>query len=105
MRTRALDRVLLWHHLVVPNWHIGYFRVVYWDKFGRPDNPPYDLPIRETWWVAPDKRDVVASAQAETAAGEGERGGGTAWVTGAGLVVLVIVAALFVRRARSGRTA
>jgi len=105
MRTRALDRVLLWHHLVVPNWHIGYFRVVYWDKFGRPETPPYDLPIRATWWVEPDKRDVVANAQAETSAGEGGRGGGTSWVTGAGLVVLVAAAALFFRRARSGRAA
>jgi len=31
-RTRALDRVLLWHHFVVPNWHIGYFRVAYWHR-------------------------------------------------------------------------
>jgi microcin C transport system substrate-binding protein len=105
MRTRALDRVLLWHHLVVPNWHIGYFRVVYWDKFGRPDTPPYGLPIEATWWVAPDKQEVVASAQAETSAGEAERGGGTAWVTGAGLVVLLVAAVLFFRRARSGQAA
>jgi hypothetical protein len=79
--------------------------VVYWDKFGRPDNPPYDLPIRATWWVEPDKQDVVASAQAETSAGEPEGGGGTSWVTGAGLVVLVVAAALFFRRARSGQAA
>ncbi len=105
-RTRALDRVLLWHHLVVPNWHIGYFRVVYWDKFGRPETPPYDLPIRETWWVAPDKQEVVASAQAESTAGEGEpRGSGPGWLTGAGLVVLVAAAALFFRRARAGQGA
>ena len=35
-RTRALDRVLLWGHYVIPHWHIRTFRVVYWDKFGRP---------------------------------------------------------------------
>jgi len=34
-RTRALDRVLLWHNYVVPHWHIQTFRVAYWDKFGR----------------------------------------------------------------------
>ena len=33
-RTRALDRVLLWGHYVIPHWHIRAFRVVYWDKFG-----------------------------------------------------------------------
>ena len=32
----ALDRVLLYGYYVIPNWHIGDFRVAYWDKFGRP---------------------------------------------------------------------
>ncbi len=59
--TRALDRVLLWNHYVIPQWHINAFRLAYWDKFGRPDvNPPYALPIQETWWIkeknAPSKR-------------------------------------------------
>ncbi len=50
--TRALDRVLLWNHYVIPQWHINAFRLAYWDKFGRPDiNPPYALPVEETWWV------------------------------------------------------
>ncbi len=35
-RTRALDRVLLHHHLVVPNWHISSQRILWWDKFGLP---------------------------------------------------------------------
>ena len=43
--TRALDRVLLWGHYVIPHWHSRVFRVAYWDKFGRPEiNPPYGLP-------------------------------------------------------------
>jgi len=50
-RTRALDRVLLWGHYVIPHWHIRSFRVAYWDKFGRPDEvPPYALGF-ESWWV------------------------------------------------------
>lgn len=50
-RTRALDRVLLWNHYVIPNWHLARYRVAYWDKFGRPaHNPPYGLPIEDTWW-------------------------------------------------------
>ncbi len=54
-RTHALDRVLLWHHYVIPNWHITYFRVAYWDKFGRPaTSPKYGLGF-ETWWVDPAK--------------------------------------------------
>ncbi|QKT03454.1 ABC transporter substrate-binding protein [Ectothiorhodospiraceae bacterium 2226] len=48
---RALDRVLLWGHYVVPNWHTRVFRVAYWDKFDRPAvSPPYALGF-ETWWV------------------------------------------------------
>ena len=52
-RTRALDRVLLWNHLVIPHWHIQSFRVAYWDKFGRPGKPPrYGLGF-DAWWVDP----------------------------------------------------
>ena len=48
---RALDRVLLWEHYVIPNWHSGVFRVAYWDKFGLPDTvPKYNLGFM-TWWV------------------------------------------------------
>ncbi len=49
--THALDRVLLWHHYVIPHWHINVFRLAYWDDLGRPDqSPPYGLPIASTWW-------------------------------------------------------
>jgi microcin C transport system substrate-binding protein len=49
-RTRALDRVLLEGYYVIPNWYLPYFRVAYWDKFGRPKaNPPYALALN-TWW-------------------------------------------------------
>ena len=52
-RTRALDRVLLWSHYVIPQWHIRAFRVAYWDKFGRPaTSPKYELGF-DTWWVRP----------------------------------------------------
>jgi microcin C transport system substrate-binding protein len=53
---RALDRVLQWNFYVIPHWHTSVFRVAYWDKFGRPSvNPPYGLPIADTWWVDPSK--------------------------------------------------
>ena len=48
---RALDRVLLWQHYVIPNWHSGVFRVAYWNKFGLPETlPKYNLGFH-TWWV------------------------------------------------------
>ena len=54
-RTRALDRVLLWGHYVIPHWHVRSFRLAYWDKFGRPAQPPkYDLGF-DTWWIDASK--------------------------------------------------
>lgn len=55
---RALDRVLLWGHYVVPHWHIPYHRVAYWDKFGRPEEAPeYALGFPSTWWYDSAKAD------------------------------------------------
>lgn len=54
-RCRALDRVLLWGHYVVPHWHSRTFRVAYWDKFSRPERTPrYGLGFT-AWWVDPAK--------------------------------------------------
>jgi microcin C transport system substrate-binding protein len=54
-RTRALDRVLLWGHYLIPHWHIRSFRVAYWDIFDRSEvTPKYTLGF-DTWWVDPRK--------------------------------------------------
>ena len=54
--TRALDRVLLRGHYVIPQWHIRSFRLVYWNKFGRPElRPKYGLGFPATWWIDPEK--------------------------------------------------
>ena len=45
-RCKALDRVLLHHHFVVPSWHLASDRLIYWDKFGV--SPPHR---RGTSWV------------------------------------------------------
>ena len=34
--TKALDRVLLWNHYVVPQWNYPKIRTARWDRFGRP---------------------------------------------------------------------
>jgi len=51
VRTRALDRVLLWGHYLVPNWYIGSDRIAYWDKFGKPARVPKDGVQLDAWWV------------------------------------------------------
>ena len=53
LRTRALDRVLLWNHYVIPQYHINKYRIAYWDKFSMPSTrPKYDLGF-DTWWSKP----------------------------------------------------
>lgn len=47
---KALDRVLLWQHYMVPNWHLDYHRLAWWKKFDRPSQPsPFKLGV-ENWW-------------------------------------------------------
>ncbi len=50
--TRALDRVLLWNHYVVPGWTLNATRAARWDRFSRPDLlPRYAEPAFPTvWW-------------------------------------------------------
>ncbi|WP_221930986.1 extracellular solute-binding protein [Telmatospirillum sp. J64-1] len=54
-RTRALDRALLWGHYVIPQWHISYDRVAYWNKFGHPEKTPVQGTQLMTWWAKPDQ--------------------------------------------------
>ena len=63
-RTRALDRVLLWGHYVIPHFHIRSWRVAYWDKFSRPATPAkYSLGFSDTWWVDADKAGALQHAK------------------------------------------
>jgi microcin C transport system substrate-binding protein len=53
--TKALDRVLLWNHYVVPQWTYGKQRTVRWDRFSRPEKlPQYGAAAFPTiwWWDA-----------------------------------------------------
>jgi microcin C transport system substrate-binding protein len=49
--TRALDRVLLWNHFVVPQWHFPYDRLAMWDMYRRPDKlPSRSGSFLRVWW-------------------------------------------------------
>ena len=53
--TRALDRVLLWNHYVVPHWTYPFLRTARWDRFSHPDElPKYGRGAFPTiwWWDA-----------------------------------------------------
>ena len=60
-RSRALDRVLLWGHYVIPQWHIQSFRIAYWNKFERPKiTPKYGLCL-SCWWIDEKKAKSLKS--------------------------------------------
>jgi microcin C transport system substrate-binding protein len=50
--TRALDRILLWNHYVVPQWYYNKVRTARWDLFGHPDlMPKYGrAAFPAVWW-------------------------------------------------------
>lgn len=55
--TRALDRVLLAHHFVVPHWHIPTHRLAYWHNISRPGNLPlYSHGFPNIWWANEDNQ-------------------------------------------------
>jgi microcin C transport system substrate-binding protein len=60
--TRALDRVLLWNHYVIPQWISGVQWTARWDRFSRPERlPEYGLSGFPTiWWF-----DAAKAARAE----------------------------------------
>ncbi len=58
-RTRALDRVLSWGHYVVPHWHIRADRILYWDKFGRPETPVRTGVMTDRWWFDAERASAL----------------------------------------------
>ena len=53
--TRALDRVLLWNHYYIPQWHSADEWIAWWDKFDFVDNQPaYTGVDFQSWWVKPE---------------------------------------------------
>ena len=54
---RALDRVLLWNYYQFPLDALENTRIVYWDRFGRPDLPEemYIAPFPDGWWFDEEK--------------------------------------------------
>jgi microcin C transport system substrate-binding protein len=60
---KALDRVLLWNHYVVPQWTYGKLRSARWDRYGRPETlPKYGVSGFPTvWWWDQAKAAKVGS--------------------------------------------
>jgi microcin C transport system substrate-binding protein len=103
-RTRALDRVLLWGFYGIPQWHIRHDRILYWDRFSRPEVTPRRGTSVDYWWYdeAKAKRLEERLAQAETAAG-GSPATADAGTIAAALAALLALGFFAVRRAMRRR--
>ena len=66
--TRALDRVLVWNHYVVAQWHYKFDRFAHWDKFGRPAKLPSVMPgltFDRVWWHDQSKAKALEAKRAQ----------------------------------------
>lgn len=62
--SRALDRVLLWNHYVVPGWTLPATRMARWDRFSHPDPlPPYSTAFPAIWWWDAAKASKTGAAK------------------------------------------
>ncbi len=66
--TRALDRVLLWGHYVIPQFHSSKDRVAYWTKLAKPKIDPAYGPDIFAWWIEAGKDAALKAKE-----GEGKR--------------------------------
>ncbi|MBT9291745.1 extracellular solute-binding protein [Hyphomicrobiaceae bacterium 22] len=55
--TRALDRLLVWNHYIVPGWTYRFSRMARWDRFSRPETLPYyaEPQFPTIWWWDAEK--------------------------------------------------
>jgi microcin C transport system substrate-binding protein len=106
-RTRALDRVLLWNHYVIPQWHLGVDRVAFWNRFGMPKVVPTQGVDLMTWWMQPGGMkaaelpgtvDTAAPAAAAAEEPANAAGSGLARWGGLAVVGILVVFLLFRRR-------
>ncbi|USE39492.1 extracellular solute-binding protein [Endozoicomonas sp. SCSIO W0465] len=49
--TRAIDRIVLWHYAVIPQWYLPYWPVVYRPGLKHPElAPPFENGLSTWWW-------------------------------------------------------
>jgi len=58
----ALDRVLLWHHFVVPQYFALNERIAYWNKYDHPDPlPSRAIGFPTIWWYDAEKAAALSN--------------------------------------------
>lgn len=62
--TRALDRVLLWNHYLVPQFYTGETRTARWNRFAHPENmPEFSTGFPSIWWYDQDLAEKTGAAR------------------------------------------
>ncbi|MFN0265249.1 extracellular solute-binding protein [Tepidamorphus sp. 3E244] len=56
---RALDRVLLWNHYLVPQFYSADIRTARWDRFAMPETMPDYRFITDNWWWNAERADEI----------------------------------------------
>ncbi len=105
-RARALDRVLLFGYYVIPQWHLRMQRILYWDKFSRPDVTPRTGTAIDYWWFDEAKAARLEKArnqQAQSADDESDSAVSLDKVL-AVVIVLVAIVIVVVRHQRQRRS-
>ena len=97
--TRALDRVLLFGHYVIPQWHLTSQRILFWDKFGLPEVTPNTGTSTNLWWFdrqKADQLDTLSNAQHDET--------NSSWLTYGLIALLVIFSGLAINRIKRKRS-
>ena len=72
--TKVLDRILLFNYYLIPQFHIGHYRVAYWNKVSRPKvSPKYDLGF-DFWWFDPQKAKNMGEISSSLSEKENNKG-------------------------------
>lgn len=106
-RARALDRVLLFGYYVIPQWHLSMQRILYWDKFSRPENTPRNGTSVDYWWFDEAKAARLASArksQPDNATEEEALSGRGSAVALSVLIIAVVGVIAVLRHRKQGKT-
>ena len=101
-RTRALDRVLLWNHFVVPNWHSPVDRILYWDKFSQPAVTPKSGTQVMAWWWDEEKATLLKQRRSQNRSAEEQPDSDTGIAWWLMLAAAVAILGFFVMKRRSG---
>lgn len=95
---KAMDRVLLHGHYVIPQWFLGSDRILYWDKFSRPPEPTRHGSSTSWWWydevkaAALDARQPQVAESAAAEEGPAASGDGPGWFFWVGLILFALIA-------------